>query len=84
MYKRQLQYALARYGNIPQPESAYTSGEQELPHDSASALGFIDGLAEHDGRKWSAAATGAAQEESPDQEWVTWLIGIAAESHGMH
>ncbi|EFQ81567.1 hypothetical protein HMPREF0305_10453 [Corynebacterium pseudogenitalium ATCC 33035] len=79
-----LQDALARYGNIPQPESAYTSGEQELPHDSASALAFIDGLAEHDGRKWSAAATGAAQEESPDQEWVTWLIGIAAESHGMH
>lgn len=78
-----LQDALTRYGNTPQPEPAYTSGEQELPHDSASALDFIDGLADHDGRKWSAAATGAAQEESPDQEWVTWLIGIAAESHGM-
>ena len=31
----------------------------------------------------SAAAAQAAQEESPDQDWITWLIGIAAESHGM-
>ena len=78
-----LQEALGRYGTVPQPEPAYSSGDQELPHDSASALNFLGGLAEQDGRKWSAAAAQAAQEESPDQDWITWLIGIAAESHGM-
>lgn len=78
-----LQESLSRYGNLPQPEPAYSSGDQDLPHDSASALGFIGDLAEQDGRKWYAAASQAAQEETPDQEWVTWLIGIAAESHGM-
>lgn len=65
------------------PSRLILPATKNFPHDSASALDFLGGLAEQDGRKWSAAAAQAAQEESPDQDWITWLIGIAAESHGM-
>ena len=35
---------------------------------------------EQDADMWHAAAVAAAQEESPNQEWLNWLIGTAAEA----
>lgn len=76
----QLQEALSQIGEVPQPEPAYSSGGTTLPSDADSAAAFLDTLMEQDADKWHAAAVAAAQEESPNQEWLNWLIGIAAES----
>lgn len=76
----QLQEALSQNGEVPQPEPAYSSGGTTLPSDADSAAAFLDTLMEQDADKWHAAAVAAAQEESPNQEWLNWLIGIAAES----
>ena len=76
----QLQEAISQNGEVPQPEPAYSSGGTTLPSDADSAAAFLDTLMEQDADKWHAAAVAAAQEESPNQEWLNWLIGIAAES----
>lgn len=76
----QLQEALSQIGEVPQPEPAYSSGGTTLPSDADSAAAFLDTLMEQDADKWHAAAVAAAQQESPNQEWLNWLIGIAAES----
>lgn len=76
----QLQEAISQNGEVPQPEPAYSSGGTTLPGDADSAAAFLDTLMEQDADKWHAAAVAAAQEESPNQEWLNWLIGIAAES----
>ncbi|MDK4266396.1 DUF4439 domain-containing protein [Corynebacterium accolens] len=76
----QLQEAISQNGEVPQPEPAYSSGGTTLPGDADSAAAFLDTLMEQDADKWHAAAVAAAQQESPNQEWLNWLIGIAAES----
>lgn len=76
----QLQEAISQNGEVPQPEPAYSSGGTTLPSDADSAAAFLDTLMEQDADKWHSAAVAAAQEESPNQEWLNWLIGIAAES----
>lgn len=76
----QLQEAISQNGEVPQPEPAYSSGGTTLPSDADSAAAFLDTLMEQDADMWHAAAVAAAQEESPNQEWLNWLIGIAAES----
>lgn len=76
----QLQEAISQNGEVPQPEPAYSSGGTTLPSDADSAAAFLDTMMEQDADKWHAAAVAAAQEESPNQEWLNWLIGIAAES----
>ncbi|MDK8678827.1 DUF4439 domain-containing protein [Corynebacterium accolens] len=75
-----LQEAISQNGEVPQPEPAYSSGGTTLPSDADSAAAFLDTLMEQDADKWHAAAVAAAQQESPNQEWLNWLIGIAAES----
>lgn len=76
----QLQEAISQNGEVPQPEPAYSSGGTTLPSDADSAAAFLDTMMEQDADKWHAAAVAAAQQESPNQEWLNWLIGIAAES----
>jgi len=76
----QLQEALSQNGEAPQPEPAYSSGAATLPSDADSAATFLDTLVERDADKWHAAAVAAAQQESPNQEWLNWLIGTAAEA----
>lgn len=76
----QLQEAISQNGEVPQPNPAYSSGAATLPSDADSAAAFLDTLMEQDADKWHAAAVAAAQQESPNQEWLNWLIGIAAES----
>lgn len=76
----QLQEAISQNGEVPQPEPTYSSGGTTLPSDADSAAAFLDTMMEQDADKWHAAAVAAAQQESPNQEWLNWLIGIAAES----
>jgi hypothetical protein len=76
----QLQEALGHNGKVPQPEPAYSSGATTLPSDADSAAAFLDTLVKQDADKWHAAAVAAAQQENPNQEWLNWLIGIAAEA----
>ncbi|MDK4310632.1 DUF4439 domain-containing protein [Corynebacterium accolens] len=76
----QLQEAISQNGEVPQPEPAYSSGGTTLPSDADSAAAFLDTMMEQDADKWHAAAVAAAQQESPNQEWLNWLISIAAES----
>ena len=76
----QLQEALSQNGEAPQPEPAYSSSAATLPSDADSAATFLDTLVERDADKWHAAAVAAAQQESPNQEWLNWLIGTAAEA----
>ena len=76
----QLQEAISQNGEVPQPEPAYSSGGTTLPSDADSAAAFLDTMMEQDADKWHAAAVAAAQQESPNQEWLNWIIGIAAES----
>ncbi|WP_239088639.1 DUF4439 domain-containing protein [Corynebacterium macginleyi] len=76
----QLHGALGHNGEIPQPEPAYSSAAATLPSDADSTAAFVDTLVEQDADKWHAAAVAAAQEKRPNQEWLNWLIGIAAQS----